>query len=179
MGLVPAAWQQRLDCGVVGGFYRFAADMCTASVLIGIVYLLLRRFVFRDRRLDQRNPDTELHEKVRQGAIRRDSLIVAFFILLHVGFRLVGETFLLASEAHFDPWQPVASSLATMVGYGDGRTLGWHLGWWGALGLILAFLPYFPRSKHIHLFMAPVNFRSEEHTSELQSRGHLVCRLLL
>src|SRR5690625_5404925 len=24
-----------------------------------------------------------------------------------------------------------------------------------------------------------VNFRSEEHTSELQSRGHLVCRLLL
>src|SRR5690625_6303241 len=25
----------------------------------------------------------------------------------------------------------------------------------------------------------PVRFRSEEHTSELQSRGHLVCRLLL
>src|SRR5690625_5502688 len=25
----------------------------------------------------------------------------------------------------------------------------------------------------------PVGFRSEEHTSELQSRGHLVCRLLL
>src|SRR5439155_3012938 len=24
----------------------------------------------------------------------------------------------------------------------------------------------------------PVNLRSEEHTSELQSRGHLVCRLL-
>src|SRR5690625_6799545 len=24
-----------------------------------------------------------------------------------------------------------------------------------------------------------LNFRSEEHTSELQSRGHLVCRLLL
>src|SRR5690625_5322116 len=24
-----------------------------------------------------------------------------------------------------------------------------------------------------------INFRSEEHTSELQSRGHLVCRLLL
>src|SRR5690625_6957909 len=26
---------------------------------------------------------------------------------------------------------------------------------------------------------APVGARSEEHTSELQSRGHLVCRLLL
>src|SRR5437870_10965115 len=30
----------------------------------------------------------------------------------------------------------------------------------------------------IHSFFVP-EFRSEEHTSELQSRGHLVCRLLL
>src|SRR5690625_5363854 len=29
------------------------------------------------------------------------------------------------------------------------------------------------------LIPAPAHFRSEEHTSELQSRGHLVCRLLL
>src|SRR5437660_8075899 len=28
-------------------------------------------------------------------------------------------------------------------------------------------------------YAAPVENRSEEHTSELQSRGHLVCRLLL
>src|SRR5439155_11306831 len=27
--------------------------------------------------------------------------------------------------------------------------------------------------------LEPIFFRSEEHTSELQSRGHLVCRLLL
>jgi Fe-S oxidoreductase len=32
-----------------------------------------------------------------------------------------------------------------------------HLFWWGALGSILLFLPYFPRSKHIHLLLAPVN----------------------
>src|SRR5690625_6536001 len=29
------------------------------------------------------------------------------------------------------------------------------------------------------LAMGPASARSEEHTSELQSRGHLVCRLLL
>ena len=29
-----------------------------------------------------------------------------------------------------------------------------HFFWWGALGSILIFIPYFPRSKHIHLFMA-------------------------
>src|SRR5690625_6155928 len=32
---------------------------------------------------------------------------------------------------------------------------------------------------HILKFDKEDNFRSEEHTSELQSRGHLVCRLLL
>src|SRR5690625_6935956 len=31
----------------------------------------------------------------------------------------------------------------------------------------------------LHKLGAPVVIRSEEHTSELQSRGHLVCRLLL
>src|SRR5690625_6960800 len=29
------------------------------------------------------------------------------------------------------------------------------------------------------IFATPPSLRSEEHTSELQSRGHLVCRLLL
>src|SRR5207253_8028233 len=31
----------------------------------------------------------------------------------------------------------------------------------------------------LQVFNFSFNFRSEEHTSELQSRGHLVCRLLL
>src|SRR5207253_10171756 len=32
---------------------------------------------------------------------------------------------------------------------------------------------------HLHPWDIIINPRSEEHTSELQSRGHLVCRLLL
>ena len=32
-----------------------------------------------------------------------------------------------------------------------------HVTWWLALGLILLFLPYFPYSKHAHLFMGPIN----------------------
>jgi Fe-S oxidoreductase len=35
--------------------------------------------------------------------------------------------------------------------------VGWHICWWLALGLILAFIPYFPYSKHAHLFMGPIN----------------------
>jgi Fe-S oxidoreductase len=78
---------------------------------------------------------------------------------------MMGEGFLLAYHGHADPWQPVASSLAAMIGPGQGRLLGWHVGWWGALGLILAFLPYFPRSKHLHLFAAPVNLALDRRTA--------------
>src|SRR5439155_7646052 len=37
--------------------------------------------------------------------------------------------------------------------------------------------PAFKRD--VSILQQPRHFRSEEHTSELQSRGHLVCRLLL
>jgi Fe-S oxidoreductase len=36
--------------------------------------------------------------------------------------------------------------------------IGVHSSFWLSLGLILAFLPYFLYSKHIHLFFAPLNF---------------------
>src|SRR5437870_10938751 len=34
-------------------------------------------------------------------------------------------------------------------------------------------------ARALHASAYDLDFRSEEHTSELQSRGHLVCRLLL
>ena len=156
-GYLPPAWLGGLGFGALGSAYRLAADVLSALILLGVVVLLVRRFGVRDPRLEQ-NERTMLHEKVRLGSIRRDSLIVGLFIFFHVGFRLLGEGFLLASEAHADPWQPVASALAGIIGYGEGRIWGWHVGWWGALGLILLFLPYFPRSKHLHLFGAPARF---------------------
>lgn len=159
-GYLPRAWTDGIRLGVVGDAYRLLADVLTVLILVGMVYMLLRRFLARDARLDH-NERTLLHDKVRAGGIQRDSLIVGVFILLHVGFRLFGESFLLASEGHPDAFQPVASAIASAVGYGPGRIWGWHLGWWAALGLILAFLPYFPRSKHLHLIAAPFNFAFE------------------
>ena len=86
------------------------------------------------------------------------------FIAFHVGSRLLSKAFQLAGEGP-DPFQPVASALAgALSGLPPALlTFGEHFFWWGALGSILLFLPYFPRSKHIHLFMAPINlaFRKE------------------
>src|SRR5690625_6334872 len=41
-------------------------------------------------------------------------------------------------------------------------------------------IPYTKETKQLIVYYyVVINCRSEEHTSELQSRGHLVCRLLL
>ena len=153
-GLLPETWLGVFTVPFLAAPYRLLADVLTVLILVGVAYFLVRRFGTKDPRLEQ-NDKTMLHEKVKMGSIKRDSLIVGVFILLHVGFRLMGESFLLASEGFRDPWQPFASTLAGAFGYGENRIIGWHVGWWGALGLILAFLPYFPRSKHLHLFGAP------------------------
>ena len=146
-----------LGQGVIGGLYRLGADLLSVSVLVGMVALLLRRFVFKDPALTARDT-TLLHPKARSG-IRRDSAIVGGFILLHVGGRFLGETFRLAA-AGADPWQPFASAVSGLWGGWSQTALlvGEHVAFWFALGLILAFMPYFLYSKHIHLFFAPLNF---------------------
>src|SRR5690625_7026856 len=43
-------------------------------------------------------------------------------------------------------------------------------------------VPTYPNPLNVNVNTVPITtnfFRSEEHTSELQSRGHIVCRLLL
>ena len=146
-----------LGTGPVGDLYRLAADVLSVGVLVGMSALLLRRFVLRAPELEIRE-QTLLHPKARYG-IRRDSLIVGLFILFHVGGRFLGESFYLA-QAGADAWQPFASAVAGLwAGWSEGALLvARHVAWWFALGLILAFIPYFPYSKHIHLFFAPLNF---------------------
>jgi len=91
--------------------------------------------------------------------MRTDSLIVGLFILMHIGFRFLGESFSLQLEGA-DPWQPLASLLSGAWNGLNPQTVEImvHVSWWLALGLILAFIPYFPSTKHIHLFMGPFNF---------------------
>jgi Fe-S oxidoreductase len=140
-----------------GQVYRLLADLLSVGALTGMVTLLLRRFVLRAPALSAR-PDVLLHPDARRG-ILRDSAIVGLFILVHVGARFVGQSLEIAS-AGGDSWRPFASALAAIWRpWAPGAIeLARHAAWWLALGAILAFIPYFPYSKHIHLFMAPINF---------------------
>ena len=159
-GYLPPAWhiwdaEHNL---LIGNIYRLLADLFTASVLVGMIYSLIRRFAALDRALTI-HPQVKLLDKVRQGGISRDSLIVGAFILLHVGSRFTGAAVSLAQHGP-DVWQPLGSLYANLfAGFSPGAlTVLDHAAWWLALGAIFLFLPYFPYTKHAHLFVGPLNF---------------------
>jgi Fe-S oxidoreductase len=144
--------------GIIGDLYRLMADIANTAIIIGIVALVIRRFILRPGNLTTRE-STLLHPKARAG-IRRDSAIVASFIFIHNSARLLGESFYIAETGARDNWQPVISTVAGLWSGLDPNTLlaGERLMFWLSLGAVVAFLPYFPYSKHIHLFFAPINF---------------------
>jgi Fe-S oxidoreductase len=146
-----------LGNGTLGNLYRLGADIFSILVLVGMLAMLVRRFILRSKVLTARE-NVLLHPKTRSG-IRRDSLIVGAFVCLHVTARFLGESFKIALEGP-DPWQPFASGVSHLfTGLSSTLlTVGVHAGFWVSLGLILAFLPYFLYSKHIHLFFSPLNF---------------------
>lgn len=145
-----------LEDGAAGQMYRLLVDLMTLAVLAGMAALLIRRFIVKSTDLAVA-PNVKLHPRAADG-IRRDSLIVGCFILGHVGFRLLGASFDIAIHGP-DPWQPFAALAAGLWVDLDPSilTFGLHASWWIAIGLVLAFLPWFPYSKHAHLFMGPFN----------------------
>jgi len=140
----------------LGAAYNFSADILSVLVLVGVVALVARRFFLPARRDFRFNANTLLHPRLQHSAIRRDSLIVSAFILFHVGSRAIGAGAKAAAEGS-DPFQPFASLLAHA--FTPAGAEAWRIfGYWGALGSVLAFLMYFPYSKHIHIFMAPAKY---------------------
>ena len=146
------------------GVYNLLADLLSVGVLAGMTAMLIRRLT-RGPKIFGFRESTPLHPHALAG-IKRDSAIVGGFILFHVGSRFLGESFHLA-ELGGDGWQPFASLVSLWWwGWSDECTVNpacavrvmQHLFFWGALGSILVFVPYFLYSKHIHLFLAPLNF---------------------
>ena len=147
------------ETGLLYEVYRFAADVLSVAALVGVVYFIIRRWYLPNRKQLGFRDNVLLHPAVKTGAVGRDSLIVAVFILIHVGSRFLGQSVHIA-EHGLDIAQPFASLVSPLfAGLGsDGFVLWRHGLWWLAFGSILLFLPYFTASKHAHLFMAPLNF---------------------
>jgi len=157
--------------GLSGGIYaayRLFADVLSVLVLVGVAYFIVRRLYLPNKRDLQFNDNILLHPNVKSGAVNDDSLIVAWFILLHVGARFLGESVVVA-QTGIDPWMPFASLFASIWTGLDagGLDVARHLMWWLALGGIMIFLPYFPYTKHAHLFMAPLNYLTRPERTSL------------
>ena len=136
--------------------YAALTDAFSVLAIVGVVAFVLRRFVLPQRKDFAFNERTLLHPDVRKGSIQRDSMIVAAFIVFHIGSRIIGNAARLA-ELGGDRWQPFGSSIAPL--FAGAHAQAWReFGYWGALGSVLVFLSYFPYSKHAHLFMAPVKY---------------------
>jgi len=165
-------WRWVDNTGLFGDFYRLLADIANIAILLGIVALVFRRFVLRPPTLESRQ-STLFLPKARSG-ISRDSAIVAGFIFLHNSARLMGESFFVAEHGH-DAWQPFISAVAGLwVGMTPEAMLtGERIAFWLSMGAIAAFLPYFPYSKHIHLFFAPINFALKPDRKSIGELGYL------
>ena len=153
--------------------YRLAADLLSMAVIVGMIYFLVRRFLTPAPAL-KFNDKVLLNPKVTAGGIRRDSAIVGAFILGHVGGRFLGQSAGLAQTGS-DPWQPFASVVSGLWAGTDPALLGVaeHALFWLSLGLILAFVPWFPRTKHFHLIMGPFNFFTRPERASLGAMDRL------
>jgi len=152
-----------LGQGTIGNIYRLFVDVFSGLAVIGVFIFLVRRFVFSSNALKIRD-NVLLLDSAKTG-VKKDSLIVGLFIMGHVGFRFLSESFMCAQSP--DRWQPFASAVSGLWSSFSPETnlILHHIGWWLALGLILAFIPYFPKSKHIHLMVGPFNYFSRPERS--------------
>ena len=151
--------------GVIGNIYRLFVDIFSVLAILAMAFFLVRRFIFSSEKLKY-NANVLIAETTLHG-IRRDSMIVGLFIIMHIGFRFIGESISL-QMSHSDFWQPLAAFTSIIwAGFSlDQLIVFQHIAWWIAIGLILAFIPYFPNSKHAHLFMGPINYLTKANHTE-------------
>ena len=156
-----------------GRFYLSFADIATVTVLIGTLFMAVRRFVVRPANLSTRET-TLLDPRARFG-MKRDSSIVVLFIVICNSARLFTNSFYLAGVGEPNVWEPAASALAGIWSGMDANAiaLGEHAFFWVYIGSILAFLPYFPYSKHIHMFFAPLNFALKPERKSIGQMGYI------
>jgi len=168
-GFIGGGYRFLRGAGLIYDLYKLFGDLLSLAVIGGVIYFVLRRYLLPSKKDLHYHANVLLHPKVKDGAINRDSLIVAVFILIHVGARFLGTSVLVAEQGAADPWRPFASLIAPVWGGSEPDTLKAleHLFWWLALGGILLFTPYFPYTKHAHLFMAPLNFLTRPRRTSL------------
>ena len=159
--------------GLIGHLYQSLADFANAAVLVGILFMVIRRWVVRPENLSTR--ETTLLLPGARFGIKRDSVFVATFIIVCNTARLFNTSFYLAGTGEPNSWEPLASTVAGLWSGMDAGAIamGEHVAFWVYFGAILAFLPYFPYSKHIHMAFAPINVALKPERKSIGQLGYI------
>jgi Fe-S oxidoreductase len=110
-----------------------------------MVWAAVRRYIARPERLER---------SLEAGIIM---ILVSSLMLLHFGI----EGFGYAGYGVTEHWPPVGTAFASFLsgtGIPEGTLTGVYQGvWWLHYALILGFMVYIPRSKHLHILVSPFN----------------------
>jgi len=125
--------------------YSSILDIAGVFVIIALVWAAIRRYVVRPERL----------EASAEAAI----ILIVVFSLMALHFCIEG--FGLAGSGVTTDWPPVGAAFARFLsgtGISESTLIGVYRGvWWLHYALILGFMVYIPRSKHLHVLASPVN----------------------
>jgi Fe-S oxidoreductase len=125
--------------------YSSILDIAGVFVIIVLVWAAIRRYVVRPERL----------EISAEAAI----ILIVVFSLMALHFCIEG--FGLAGSGVTTGWPPVGAAFAGFLsgtGISESTLIGVYQGvWWLHYALILGFMVYIPRSKHLHVLASPVN----------------------
>jgi len=125
--------------------YASILDIAGVFVIIAIVWAAIRRYVIRPERLEI---------NVEAGVI-----MIMVFSLMALHFCIEG--FGIAGSGESAAWPPLGAAFARFLSGTDisqsTLTAVSHGAWWLHYALILGFLVYIPRSKHLHVLAAGPN----------------------
>jgi Fe-S oxidoreductase len=125
--------------------YFSILDIAGLSVIVAIVWAAIRRYIIRPERLEI---------SAEAGVI-----LILVFSLMVLHFSIEG--FGYAAYQVQASWPPVGAAFAgflTGIGVSKSTLLIAYQGvWWLHYAIILGFMVYVPRSKHLHILVAPFN----------------------
>jgi Fe-S oxidoreductase len=125
--------------------YFSILDVAGVLVTLALILAAIRRYIIRPMRLE---PSGEA------GII-----LILVFVLMVLQVSLVG--FGYAAHSIQASWPPLGSALAGFLsgtGLAQGTLEATYRGvWWLHYIIILGFMVYIPRSKHLHILVSPVN----------------------
>jgi Fe-S oxidoreductase len=125
--------------------YFSILDIAGVLVSVALIWAAIRRYVTRPERL----------EPTAEAGI----ILILVFVLMGLNVSIVG--FGYAAHNIHASWPPLG---ATLAGFFSGTALtqgtleaAYRGAWWLHYAVILGFMVYIPRSKHLHILVSPAN----------------------